>query len=426
MTDDAAGRHPARRDRPRPRRVAIEPDTKDWTWVLDRPLPECGFVAGDVDVRDLPATVRALTPRWLERRSRGRTRGRAAPARGVVGAGVRRARAGRQPGLRGARAAHAQTPTTRCSRTGTRTPRRSRAATPSRTRRWSADELAEAAETFAAEFAGVPRRGAPTARDGGRTARSSRSGRSGGTTCTTSSTTCTTSAPDARGREAGRGDGHPSRPVGTGVHKFCPQTCAPRRGVVHILWKNLCANRGTEVVLPSPCAAGHTCTRRLSPDPRPAEIRVQPRSRAARGKRAPSSGAAGASWGSGPGCARPPALRAAVPASRCACLTRYICRSAARTASSGSVPRGARAVPMLTPTWTGPCGRSTGRRARPRRARPGRREPRGVAAGAQDDELVPAEPGDDVVHAGDPAQAGRDLDQDEVADVVAVVGRSRP
>ena len=32
-------------------RMSIEPDTKDWTWVLERPCPECGFdaaaVAGD-------------------------------------------------------------------------------------------------------------------------------------------------------------------------------------------------------------------------------------------------------------------------------------------------------------------------------------------------------------------------------------------
>src|SRR5665647_2684362 len=25
----------------------IEPDTKDWTWVLQRPCPECGMAAGD-------------------------------------------------------------------------------------------------------------------------------------------------------------------------------------------------------------------------------------------------------------------------------------------------------------------------------------------------------------------------------------------
>jgi DinB superfamily len=43
---------------------AIEPDTKDWIWVLDARCPECGFVAGEVEVGDLPATVRALTARW--------------------------------------------------------------------------------------------------------------------------------------------------------------------------------------------------------------------------------------------------------------------------------------------------------------------------------------------------------------------------
>ncbi|MGV8966188.1 MAG: DinB family protein [Cellulomonas sp.] len=42
----------------------VPPDTKDWTWVLDRPCPECGFVAADVDPRVFGATVRDLTPRW--------------------------------------------------------------------------------------------------------------------------------------------------------------------------------------------------------------------------------------------------------------------------------------------------------------------------------------------------------------------------
>jgi hypothetical protein len=31
----------------------IAPDTKDWTWVLDRPCPECGLDAGAVDRADL-------------------------------------------------------------------------------------------------------------------------------------------------------------------------------------------------------------------------------------------------------------------------------------------------------------------------------------------------------------------------------------
>jgi len=33
--------------------VSIEPDTKDWTWVLDRPCPECGFDPGGVAAEDL-------------------------------------------------------------------------------------------------------------------------------------------------------------------------------------------------------------------------------------------------------------------------------------------------------------------------------------------------------------------------------------
>lgn len=44
--------------------MAIVPDTKDWTWVLDRPCPECGC-----DVRSFPreeagAIIRANAERW--------------------------------------------------------------------------------------------------------------------------------------------------------------------------------------------------------------------------------------------------------------------------------------------------------------------------------------------------------------------------
>ena len=52
---------------------SIEPDTKDWTWVLDAsPVRECGFVAADLDRADLGAAA----PRRRERLGR-----RAAPAR---------------------------------------------------------------------------------------------------------------------------------------------------------------------------------------------------------------------------------------------------------------------------------------------------------------------------------------------------------
>jgi len=44
--------------------VAPEPDEKDWTFVLDRPCPECGYVAGDIDIEQLPELVRAAAHPW--------------------------------------------------------------------------------------------------------------------------------------------------------------------------------------------------------------------------------------------------------------------------------------------------------------------------------------------------------------------------
>ena len=35
--------------------MPIEPDTKDWTWVLERPCPECGFDASSVSFDDVPS-----------------------------------------------------------------------------------------------------------------------------------------------------------------------------------------------------------------------------------------------------------------------------------------------------------------------------------------------------------------------------------
>lgn len=42
----------------------IEPDTKDWTWVLDAPCPECGFHADAVAGADVADLVRSYVPRW--------------------------------------------------------------------------------------------------------------------------------------------------------------------------------------------------------------------------------------------------------------------------------------------------------------------------------------------------------------------------
>ncbi len=44
----------------------IEPDTKDWTWVLERPCPECGLAAGGIAGVQVPALLRAYAIRWAE------------------------------------------------------------------------------------------------------------------------------------------------------------------------------------------------------------------------------------------------------------------------------------------------------------------------------------------------------------------------
>lgn len=57
--------------------VAIVPDSKDWTWVLDRPCAECGFDAARVDRADIPRLVRE--------------------ASGAIGAALARADVARRP-----------------------------------------------------------------------------------------------------------------------------------------------------------------------------------------------------------------------------------------------------------------------------------------------------------------------------------------
>ena len=42
------------------------PEDKDWTFVLDVPCTECGFVAADVDVTDLSGLVLAATTPWTQ------------------------------------------------------------------------------------------------------------------------------------------------------------------------------------------------------------------------------------------------------------------------------------------------------------------------------------------------------------------------
>jgi hypothetical protein len=43
---------------------AIIPDTKDWTWTLERPCPECGFEAGAVIAPQVAEEVLSLTAPW--------------------------------------------------------------------------------------------------------------------------------------------------------------------------------------------------------------------------------------------------------------------------------------------------------------------------------------------------------------------------
>jgi DinB superfamily len=44
--------------------VPIVPDDKDWTWVLERPCPECGFDAATVPPESVAALLRANAAVW--------------------------------------------------------------------------------------------------------------------------------------------------------------------------------------------------------------------------------------------------------------------------------------------------------------------------------------------------------------------------
>jgi len=44
--------------------VSIVPETKDWTWVLNRACPECGFDTRTVRHEDVPTLIRDAATRW--------------------------------------------------------------------------------------------------------------------------------------------------------------------------------------------------------------------------------------------------------------------------------------------------------------------------------------------------------------------------
>ena len=44
--------------------MPITPDTKNWTWVLERPCADCGFDSSTVTFREVPGLVRANAAAW--------------------------------------------------------------------------------------------------------------------------------------------------------------------------------------------------------------------------------------------------------------------------------------------------------------------------------------------------------------------------
>lgn len=44
--------------------MPITPDTKNWTWVIEKPCPECGFDATTFEATDVAALLRANAEAW--------------------------------------------------------------------------------------------------------------------------------------------------------------------------------------------------------------------------------------------------------------------------------------------------------------------------------------------------------------------------
>jgi hypothetical protein len=47
------------------------PDTKHWTWVLERPCPACHFDAGTIERHTVGRTLRSIVDAWRDVLSRG-------------------------------------------------------------------------------------------------------------------------------------------------------------------------------------------------------------------------------------------------------------------------------------------------------------------------------------------------------------------
>ena len=54
-------------------------DTKDWTWVLERPCPECGFAASRAHRGEIPSMIRANAAAWPALLARPNARRRPSP-----------------------------------------------------------------------------------------------------------------------------------------------------------------------------------------------------------------------------------------------------------------------------------------------------------------------------------------------------------
>lgn len=59
--------------------LAPEPDDKNWTWVLERPCPDCGFDGATVDVHAIGDDIRANAERWAAVLARPDVRDRPSP-----------------------------------------------------------------------------------------------------------------------------------------------------------------------------------------------------------------------------------------------------------------------------------------------------------------------------------------------------------
>ena len=59
--------------------MSITPDTKDWTWVLERRCPECGFDARTFDVESTGDSIRSVASDFGELLGNDRATGRPSP-----------------------------------------------------------------------------------------------------------------------------------------------------------------------------------------------------------------------------------------------------------------------------------------------------------------------------------------------------------